>query len=331
MPGHGPPAVLAAVAEQAAARHHHDAADRGRDLGRRGARAPLRAAALAVRADGHRRQPLRRCASPARSPAGRRCSSSTAATTARSTRPSPSPTADGGVARAAGNVGPPVDPARHHERRRVQRPRRARGRARATGDVACVLAEPAHDEHRHRPARRRLPRRRCAPSPASTGTLLIIDETHTLCAGPGGCTAAWGLEPDLLTRRQGDRPAACRRRRSGCRREVAATDPARPDADYEDTGGVGGTLAGNALSPAAMRATLASVLTDGRLRAHDPARRPASPTACAASIAAARRALARHPAGLPRRVPVPPEPPRNGTQAARRRRPRLDASCTSTR
>ena len=28
--------------------------------------------------------------------------------------------------------------------------------------------------------------------------LLVIDETHTLCAGPGGCTAAWGLEPDLL-------------------------------------------------------------------------------------------------------------------------------------
>ena len=31
------------------------------------------------------------------------------------------------------------------------------------------------------------------------GTLLIIDETHTFSAGPGGCTQAWGLEPDLLT------------------------------------------------------------------------------------------------------------------------------------
>ncbi len=31
------------------------------------------------------------------------------------------------------------------------------------------------------------------------GTLLIIDETHTLCAGPGGYTAAHGLDPDVLT------------------------------------------------------------------------------------------------------------------------------------
>ena len=32
-----------------------------------------------------------------------------------------------------------------------------------------------------------------------TGTLLIIDETHTICAGPGGYTRAHGLAPDLLT------------------------------------------------------------------------------------------------------------------------------------
>ena len=31
------------------------------------------------------------------------------------------------------------------------------------------------------------------------GTLLIIDETHTFSAGPGGCTRAWGLEPDMVT------------------------------------------------------------------------------------------------------------------------------------
>jgi len=38
---------------------------------------------------------------------------------------------------------------------------------------------------------------------------------------------------------------------------------AQVDADYEDTGGIGGTLAGNALSLAAMRATLSTVLTPG--------------------------------------------------------------------
>ena len=30
------------------------------------------------------------------------------------------------------------------------------------------------------------------------GTLLVIDETHTICAGPGGCTAAWDLDPDFV-------------------------------------------------------------------------------------------------------------------------------------
>ena len=67
----------------------------------------------------------------------------------------------------------------------------------APGDVACVLAEPALTnigivlpEPGFHDALRRLTR--------DTGTLLVIDETHTICAGPGGCTAAWGLEPDLL-------------------------------------------------------------------------------------------------------------------------------------
>ncbi|HEV3498413.1 MAG TPA: aspartate aminotransferase family protein, partial [Actinomycetes bacterium] len=48
----------------------------------------------------------------------------------------------------------------------------------------------------------------------------------------------------------------------GVSAEVADRVAARPDADLVDTGGVGGTLAGNALSVAAMRATLEQVLTD---------------------------------------------------------------------
>ena len=31
------------------------------------------------------------------------------------------------------------------------------------------------------------------------GALLINDETHTLSAGPGGCTKAWSLAPDIVT------------------------------------------------------------------------------------------------------------------------------------
>jgi glutamate-1-semialdehyde aminotransferase len=93
------------------------------------------------------------------------------------------------------------------------------------------------------------------------GTLLIIDETHTFSAGPGGCTAAWNLSPDLLTIGKaigGGVPCGA----LGLSASVEERMLAAVEADYEDTGGVGGTLAGNALSLAAMRATLGAVLTD---------------------------------------------------------------------
>jgi glutamate-1-semialdehyde 2,1-aminomutase len=94
-----------------------------------------------------------------------------------------------------------------------------------------------------------------------TGTLLAIDETHTLSAGPGGCTKAWGLEPDIVTVGKaigGGMPAAA----FGVSAELADRITERTVADYEDTGGIGGTLAGNALSLAAVRATLEHVLTE---------------------------------------------------------------------
>jgi len=95
-----------------------------------------------------------------------------------------------------------------------------------------------------------------------TGTLLIIDETHTLCAGPGGYTAAHGLEPDMVTLGKpiaGGVPAAA----FGFTREVAEAiaDPITVSADA-DVSGVGGTLSGNALALAAIRATLCDVLTE---------------------------------------------------------------------
>ena len=93
------------------------------------------------------------------------------------------------------------------------------------------------------------------------GTLLVIDETHTLSAGPGGCTAAWGLEPDVVTLGKsigGGVPIGA----YGVSAEVAERIAAAEEADFEDTGGVGGTLAGNALSLAAARATLRDVLTE---------------------------------------------------------------------
>ncbi|WP_200210447.1 transaminase [Micromonospora coerulea] len=130
----------------------------------------------------------------------------------------------------------------------------------AHGDVAAVLMEPALTnvgivlpEPGYLDAVRRLTRRH--------GTLLINDETHTLSAGPGGCTGAWGLAPDVVTIGKaigGGVPVGA----YGLSAELAAAILDRDDLDLVDMGGVGGTLAGNALSVAAARATLEHVLTD---------------------------------------------------------------------
>lgn len=91
--------------------------------------------------------------------------------------------------------------------------------------------------------------------------LLIIDETQTLCAGPGGYTAAHGLTPDLVTLGKavaGGIPAGA----LGMTPAVADAIAARVELEDIDVGGIGGTLAGNAPSLAAMRVTLTEVLTD---------------------------------------------------------------------
>jgi glutamate-1-semialdehyde 2,1-aminomutase len=93
------------------------------------------------------------------------------------------------------------------------------------------------------------------------GTLLLIDETHTISAGPGGCTRAWDLDPDIFVIGKsigGGIPSGA----YGITERVAEMVQEHPDADLIDVGGVGGTLAGNVMSTAAMRATLGEVLTD---------------------------------------------------------------------
>jgi glutamate-1-semialdehyde 2,1-aminomutase len=170
-------------------------------------------------------------------------------------------TLDGGsVVARDGNVGPPValdETTRVVEWNDVEALERELGH----GDVACVLAEPALThigivlpEPGFHEALRAATR--------ETGTLLIVDETHTICAGPGGYTAAHGLEPDLLTIGKpiaGGIPAAA----YGFSAEVAELLEALLPADERaDVGGIGGTVAGNVLSLAVARATLAEVLTD---------------------------------------------------------------------
>ena len=166
---------------------------------------------------------------------------------------------DGEGTSRPGNVGEPVDVT---VTSRVAEFNDLEGLERqlAHGDVAAVLMEPALTnigivlpEPGYLEGVRELTRR--------YAVLLINDETHTLSAGPGGATKAWGLEPDMLIIGKaiaGGIPMGA----YGLSAELADRALARTDLDLIDMGGVGGTLAGNPLSIAATRATLEHVLTD---------------------------------------------------------------------
>ena len=127
-------------------------------------------------------------------------------------------------------------------------------------DVACVLAEPAmtnvgivQPDPGFHEAMRELTHR--------YSTLLIIDETHTLCAGPGGCTADWGLDPDMVVLGKAI-ASGIPTGAYGLSEAVARRVKAQRGPEVSVTGGIGGTLAGNALSARVMRVTLETVLTE---------------------------------------------------------------------
>jgi glutamate-1-semialdehyde 2,1-aminomutase len=211
-----------------------------------------------------------------------------------------------------GNIGPPVNPA---ETTRVVEfnDLNALEDALRKRDVAVLLAEPAMTnvgiilpEGGYWKAARELTRR--------YGTLFIADETHTICVGPGGCTKEWKLVPDFVVF---GKPIGSGIPGSayGVTEEVAQRISARIALEDCDVGGIGGTLAGNALSLAAMRATLQRVLT---------------PAAFATMIPLAKRfsdgvAAEIRNRGLPWNViqlgaraeyHFKPEPPRNGAESA---------------
>jgi glutamate-1-semialdehyde 2,1-aminomutase len=127
-------------------------------------------------------------------------------------------------------------------------------------DVAAVLAEPVmtnigiiHPQKGYHDALREMTRK--------YGTYLIIDETHTICTSPGGYTASFDLQPDFLTLGKplaSGVPAAV----YGFTKEISQAFAKKLNVDDADVGGIGGTLAGNALSIAAMKATLQNVLTE---------------------------------------------------------------------
>lgn len=228
---------------------------------------------------------------------------------------------DGGkVIPRQGSVGPPVDPA---ETTRVVEfnDLPALEAALGDGDVACVLAEPVmtnigiiFPEPGYHEALREICR--------ETGTLLIIDETHTICTGPGGYTAEYGLEPDVLTIGKpigSGIPCGA----YGVTHEIAERIAAATSLREADVGGVGGTLAGNALSLAAIRATLAAVLTD---EAYDRMIPLAERLEAGVQSVIDHHDAPWHVKRLGCRVEYrfQPDPPRNGSEAAASEDPLLD-------
>ena len=219
---------------------------------------------------------------------------------------------NGVVTSRDGNIGPQVDPA---ETTKVVEfnDLDALDRALAGGDVACVLAEPAMTNHSgivlpdpgYHEGLREITRRH--------GVLLIIDETHTISSGPGGYTAAHGLQPDMLTMGKplaGGVPVAV----YGMSQEVGEKVRERTALPHCAVAGIGGTLTANALALHAMRVNLEEVMTrENYARMIPLAERLAG---------GVREAVAAH--GLPWYVTqigarveyrFQPAPPRNGTEA----------------
>jgi len=166
---------------------------------------------------------------------------------------------DGAVAPRAGNIGPPVHPSittKAVEFNDIG----ALKEALEPEDVACVLAEPAMTN-----------RGIILPDPGyhdalreltlKHDTLLIIDETHTICCGIGGYTREYGLKPDIVTIGKplaSGVPVAA----YGMNRHVAEMIKESMTGEGSDESGIGGTLSGNALAIAAMKATLQKVITE---------------------------------------------------------------------
>jgi glutamate-1-semialdehyde 2,1-aminomutase len=166
---------------------------------------------------------------------------------------------DGAVVSRPGAVGPQVDPAMT-TRVVPFNDLEALDAALAHGDVAALLMEPALTnigivlpQPGYHEAVREITRRH--------DVLLIIDETHTISAGPGGCTRVWGLDPDMVVIGKpigGGFPVAT----YGVTDAIATALHSVLHGHDADVGGVGGTLAGSAMATEAIRSTLSTTLLE---------------------------------------------------------------------
>lgn len=167
--------------------------------------------------------------------------------------------ADGTVVPRPGAIGPQV-PVSDTTRVVPFNDAAALDEALAHGDVACVLMEPALTnigivlpDDGYLDEVREITRRR--------DVLWVLDETHTICAGPGGAVREWNLEPDMFVIGKpigGGFPCAAYGMTDAVARRLEATMAE----GTVDVSGVGGTLTGNALALAAMRAALSGTLRE---------------------------------------------------------------------
>ncbi len=129
----------------------------------------------------------------------------------------------------------------------------------AVGDVACVLAEPVMTnigmvlpQPGFLETLRRLTK--------DTGTLLILDETHTLSSGPGGYAREHGIQADGLVFGKpiaGGIPAAV----YGFSAEVAARIRSFLASNGEGRSGIGTTLSGSRIQLALIKTVLTDFFT----------------------------------------------------------------------
>ena len=171
--------------------------------------------------------------------------------------------ASGKTVKREGNIGAPVELS---ETTRVVEFNDLAGMeaALAHGDVAAILMEPAMTnigivlpDEGYLEAVGKLAKK--------YGAVWIIDETHTISTGPGGMTKLYNLKPDMLTIGKaiaGGLPTGT----FGMSKEIAERIAAGVKREIIDTGGIGSTLAGNALSLAAMKVTLKEVLNDSNFK-----------------------------------------------------------------
>lgn len=130
----------------------------------------------------------------------------------------------------------------------------------ASGDIACVLTEPVMTncgmilpEAGFHEALRRLTR--------AAGTLLLIDETHSISTGLGGYSTVHGLEPDIFVVGKpvgGGVPVSVWGLSDEVARGFALALRARESRGHS---GIGTTLSGSALQLACLRACLEEVMT----------------------------------------------------------------------